>query len=467
MKFKVKELGPIRQAEFEVGELTTVSGLNNTGKTYITHAMFGFLDYFEHHYDIPLSNDKFSTLLRDGKVILDLKRVHDERGRHVSKAASRYSKEIADIFGSSDALFENTEVEVSDLPQNSKLAEISYQTRWGTKERPVVEVRKEKGSTELIVSLLIETDAEDTAPVDFSRHFISRAIKDIVFGGVIPKPFVSSAERTGAAIFQKELDFTRNRLIEVLGNKSAKFSPFDLLSPFKGKYPVAVRKNVDFIRELSSLTNRESFLHREHPEVLAQFGSIIGGDYAVDKDGDVRFVPAGSRVKLALVESSSAVRSLLDIGFYLRHLAQPGHLLVVDEPELNLHPENQRKIARLFARLVNLGMRVFITTHSDYIIKEFNTLLMLNQPLAHLAPIMTEEGYCKAELLKANQIRSFTAITDMVLLDGGKRRTNCLTLVPAQITQSGGIELQSFDSTIQEMNRIQDAIIWGGTDGRE
>ena len=139
--------------------------------------------------------------------------------------------------------------------------------------------------------------------------------------------------------------------------------------------------------------------------------------------------------------------------------------MVIDEPELNLHPENQRKIARLFARLVNLGIRVFITTHSDYIIKEFNTLVMFNQKLEHLSSLLDHEGYSKAELLEADKIRSYMATEAKVLLDGGRRRTNCLTLVPAEVTQSGGIEMQSFDITIEEMNRIQDAIVWGGSDG--
>jgi hypothetical protein len=38
---------------------------------------------------------------------------------------------------------------------------------------------------------------------------------------------------------------------------------------------------------------------------------------------------------------------------------------------------NQLKMARLKVRLVNNGINVFITTHSDYIIKEFNNLLGL------------------------------------------------------------------------------------------
>jgi hypothetical protein len=45
---------------------------------------------------------------------------------------------------------------------------------------------------------------------------------------------------------------------------------------------------------------------------------------------------------------------------------------------IRLHPENQRLITQVLANLVNIGIKVFITTHSDYIIKEFSTLIMLN-----------------------------------------------------------------------------------------
>lgn len=196
---------------------------------------------------------------------------------------------------------------------------------------------------------------------------IEDAVRKIIFGSLIPKPYIVSAERTGAAIFQKELDFTRNRLIDLLGDKEFKLTPLRLLGRFKGEYPIAVRKNVDFIRDIPNITNRESYISKEYPNLLKVFSDIIGGDYNVTKEGEIKYVPAGNkRTKLALVESSSAVRSLLDIGFYLRHIAQKGNLLMVDEPELNLHPANQRRIARLFACLVNIGIKVFITTHSDH-----------------------------------------------------------------------------------------------------
>jgi predicted ATPase len=76
-------------------------------------------------------------------------------------------------------------------------------------------------------------------------------------------------------------------------------------------------------------------------------------------------------------ESSSSVRSLLDLGVYLRCVASVGDLLVIDEPELNLHPQNQRRVARLLARLTNVGINVLVTTHSDCLIKELNLLLLM------------------------------------------------------------------------------------------
>jgi AAA15 family ATPase/GTPase len=222
-----------------------------------------------------------------------------------------------------------------------------------------------------------------------------------------------------------------------------------------------VKSNVDFTRQLESLTKKDSFIAVKHPEILKDFADIIGGEYLVTKNDELYYVPKGTKVKLSMDESSSAVRSLLDIGFYLRHVAAPGDLLMVDEPELNLHPENQRRVARLFARLVNVGVKVFITTHSDYIIKELNTLIMLKQDKARLKEIARQEGYGEEELLEARKVRVYIAEEALVKLDGGVRKTRCNTLVPAEVDSERGIEARSFDATIEDMNRIQEEIVWG------
>jgi ABC-type multidrug transport system ATPase subunit len=156
-------------------------------------------------------------------------------------------------------------------------------------------------------------------------------------------------------------------------------------------------------------------------------------------------------------ESASSVRSLLLIGFYLRHSAKPGDILMIDEPELNLHPKNQRRLARLLARLVNIGLKVFVTTHSDYLVKELNTLIMLNpdgkteEEQERLKAIANKEHYLPEEWLSPEKVRLYVAKKD-------KKKKN--TLVEATITPERGIEVDSFDTTIDEMNQIQEEILF-------
>ena len=251
-----------------------------------------------------------------------------------------------------------------------------------TNRVPVFTYLKGMTSKELIVTLV----AEKTRQINplFVRNAISSIIGNTIFFDSLSTPFISSTERTGATIFRRELNFPRNRLLEAIGRADHKSDPRELLSKPYQDYPIPIEETVGLIHQLEGIAKKQSFIAKEHPEVLKIFAGISGGEYTITQDGQLYYIPEGMRRGLTIIESSSSVRSLLDIGFYLRHIVQKGELLMVDEPELNLHPANQRRIARLFARLVNLGVKVFITTHSDYIVKELNTLIMLKQEKPHL-----------------------------------------------------------------------------------
>ena len=43
MKFHFENLGLLDKAELELADLTIICGENNTGKTYATYAIYGFL----------------------------------------------------------------------------------------------------------------------------------------------------------------------------------------------------------------------------------------------------------------------------------------------------------------------------------------------------------------------------------------------------------------------------------------
>jgi len=460
MKVKVRNLGVLKQAEFTLGDLTIICGGNNTGKTYATYALFGFLFTWQRIFLIEIKDDKIQQLLTDGVIRLDLQEYVKQVDRIVAKGCHAYTQRLPQIFAAPAELFKDTDFQVSLDLKNISFAD-RFERTIGSANTEIFSLIKSEDSTELVVTLLVEKE-KVKIPNEILRSTITDTLKDIIFANLIPRPFIASAERTGAAIFRKELNFARNRLLEEMGQANNNINPMELLFKVYQDYALPIKTNVDFTRQLETIVKKSSFISENHPDVLADFADIIGGKYTVTRNDELYYEPKkGKGIKLSMDQSSSAVRSLLDIGFYLKHEAQIGDLLMIDEPELNLHPENQRRVARLFARLVNIGIKVFITTHSDYIIKELNTLIMLNHDQPHLKRIAEEEGYRQAELISSEKIKVYIAEEALIVLEGKTRKTKCQTLTPADIDPEMGIEARSFDATIETMNRIQEAIVWG------
>lgn len=92
------------------------------------------------------------------------------------------------------------------------------------------------------------------------------------------------------------------------------------------------------------------------------------------------FQKDGIQVPLSAISSGIAELSPLDLLLSQGSL-QPGHWLMIDEPEAHLHPENQRRVATLLVRLVRAGVRVLCTTHSDLILHQISNHLLLGEAI--------------------------------------------------------------------------------------
>ncbi|MEI6708071.1 MAG: AAA family ATPase [Methylococcales bacterium] len=457
MKIEIKNLGALKQAEFTLGDMTILCGSNNTGKTYATYALFGFLSYWHKQSSIDISNQEIDLLFNEGVIHINIDDYISRVPEILNRVCENYTKSLPDIFATSEEKFKESQFKVTIISDDIQPIK-NYEQHIKAGNADVLTISKTED--DFVITLLVEKGKLKVLR-DAIESTINNALNYIIFENLFPKPFIASAERTGAAIFRKELNFAYNRLLEEM-NQDKNIDPRKLLFKVYQDYALPVKENVDFTRRLETTAKKNSFIKNECPEILSDFADIIGGEYTVTSNDELYYIPKGKRIKLTMDESSSAVRSLLDIGFYLKHIAKKGDLLMIDEPELNLHPENQRRVARLLARLVNLGIKVFITTHSDYIVKELNTLIMLNHDKPYLKNIAEQEGYKPEELISVSQIKVYIAEKALVKLDGGSRKTLCQTLTPIDIDPELGIEARSFDATIETMNRIQEAIVWGG-----
>ena len=467
MKIKVKNLGVLKQAEFELGDFTIICGENNTGKTYATYALFGFLSTWRSFFEMEIGEDKVKDLMTKGKTSINIIDYVEKIQDFVDQGCQKYTQKLPNIFATNKEKFQDSSFqviieakEIFQIKNNIKKTKFNQQASFA--EGFFILLTKSLGSNDIIVNFF-DNFFDNKKVFDariFDRH-ISVILQRIFFPIIFHEPFIISSERTGSAIFRKELNFARSKLLEQMSREDSSSNLRGILSNAYEDYALPIKTNLNFLENLSGISKNNSFIVENHPDILNYFADIIGGKYTINDNDQLYYEPKGKRLKLPMDESSSAVRSLLDLGFYLRHCAEPGDLLMIDEPELNLHPENQRRVARLLARLVNLGIKVFITTHSDYIIKELNTLIMLNHDKPHLKRIAEVEGYQQSELLNADQIKVYIAEEAPVLLDGKTRKTKCQTLTPADIDREMGIEARSFDKTIDTMNRIQSAIVWG------
>ncbi|RKZ50946.1 MAG: hypothetical protein DRR16_23400 [Candidatus Parabeggiatoa sp. nov. 3] len=278
------------------------------------------------------------------------------------------------------------------------------------------------------------------------KIFASKRIVPVVkISDFLPQSiYFFPAERTAINLLAKEVfrqkvaimdDFSQKLLAEEDLETVIKSLQKDHFIP---RYPLAISDYLSFINDLGYITRNESHFadFADEIEALLQ-GQILVSDY-----GDIQFTPQNSQHLLELHISSSLVKSLSGLVLYFRHLAQQGDVIMIDEPELNLHPDSQRVVASLFAKAVNKGFKVILSTHSDYIIKEFNNLIMLNQASEK---DIAELGYEREAVLDKEKVGAYLFSEN--------------TVEPIEVSEMG-LTIKTIDATIDALDNTMESIYY-------
>ncbi len=445
-KFLFKNLGPIKEAELELGDLTIIAGRNNTGKTYVAYALYGFLQKWSSTINLDAVPSRtfirfFMEFIRQEakgsghlKLPTDKDALQKLRKKTIDQAARAYSEnDLRDVFSADVEAFKNASFKV--LPGDPPDIDIE---RF---EHPSASLNRE--GDEWILSLKggfssLERWSRDVFTLVFSYM-------EIVFPEMFFFPLILTSERFGISLFHRELDFARSemvgRLQQMAFNDSEKGdgsrSAYNLIEEASSRYAHPIQDNLNFTRAIPDMAKLKSGLYEQkrHDDIKR----MMQGYFRVE-NGGVRLVSTARKEKrfnIPLYRASSSARELSDMYFYMRHVAQEGQLLMVDEPEAHLDTANQIEMARLLARLAREGVKVLVTTHSDYIVKEINNLIMLSQPFQNKEAVIKRLGYGEDDYLHPDQVRAYIAE------DGSLSRCE---------TNPYGIEYKNFDTTIDDIN---------------
>lgn len=448
--FSIQNLGNLERGEIEVKPLTLLCGPNNTGKTWVMYTIYGFLNNRDVNSFVGI--DQIITDLKENGILeFNLEEWLRKNFKSTLNSIEKTIKsKLPSIFSSDNTLFENSSfrwnVDLDEILERNKASSFEFEFSLGSKQLHAFKAIKAKDSQ--VISMTLIKDL----PKELLDDVISSLIYSYLLGKNIQQQsaFLIPAERNGLHLFYRELSSRRTALLhhasrdeldlhlllkDVLGSKYAK--------------PIA-----DYIDWLNDLTNiKKNAEKNKYHDLAEEVKKLIGGKYNIDAEGNITFVPKKKRggptvPKMELHLSSSTAKSLFGLWFYLEYQAKEESILMIDEPELNLHPSNQRLVARLIAKMVNMGLKIVVSTHSDYFVRELNSLIMLGENQG--------DQTVKSQLLRKYSIDSESLLTKdkigaYVFEDG---------LLKSMEVNNEGIIAKTFDEQINALNDSSDEIYY-------
>ena len=447
----------------ELGDLTIIAGHNNTGKTYLTYTLYGFLkmwagwpgaeEYFigdsgrnSERAQYPDLKALATEAIEKGQAewARPLSVFHQERQAVMKTLLRTFSKDaIASIFSSKPEAFDRSSfhVELDDSVEPPHEITVDISSKY-TNDRFVI--------SQIDDTLVIRYNGESQKSSLTSRaSFVFAHAYLVSLFPEFPTPHIFSAERFSITLFHKELDFTKNRLVDMLqkmGDSKNKedFSPFDLIEKTTSRYAQPIKDNIDYTRGLSEIKKKKSAFYED--KFFDDIKKMMKASYVISTDDEIRFKSVARKegFDMPLYRASSSARGFLDLYFFLRHKVHKRHLIIIDEPEGHLDTANQILLARLLARLVRSGLKVLITTHSDYLIKEINNLIMLDSIKDRSAlPSKLFRKYATEDRLAASSVRAY-------LTEGN-------SLTPCEIDKFG-IGMPMFEQVIDDINDVSNEL---------
>lgn len=132
----------------------------------------------------------------------------------------------------------------------------------------------------------------------------------------------------------------------------------------------------DFLSELIEIEpNYKSSFFKMGQELES---GILHGSVDVDMEssGYPELIYRTAAGDFPLTRTSSMVSELAPIVIYLKQILTTRDLLFIEEPEAHLHPTSQVLLAKVIAALVNAGLQIGLTTHSEFFLQQLNNSIV-------------------------------------------------------------------------------------------
>ncbi len=432
----MRNLGHVEEASIRLGAITVITGKNNSGKTLVSSALASFLSS-----ESPVaSTGHFSRKSITGKEseITITEEIGDVFWKTICKQATGAIRDSLPEFWIDESFSATVN---STIPWDSiKAQSLTWKYLDGLKLR--------KNVDSLVV--YVDLTSMESQP---SVNELATRLREFLGAIIRPRVAVFSPDRAGIIEFLEEILAARN---------SAHVASSDDGTVNSFRHSPSIESNIVESMKLKRMSVQDMAYRAGLPEAngqvlksaIAAFADVMSGRIKrSSKSGVIVYCPSSNpKYEIPLSLASSSIKALALLDGYIRSRARVGDYLILDEPELHLHPEKQRAFAQAMVILAHFGIKIFVTTHSDYLIRELNNICLL-----------TQHGEGATRIFgKGDPIRLDPSDFNCYIMEEVAPKDDKGPLFQAQLVPWNnlyGLEKSAFDTTLEAMNLITEEAV--------
>ena len=354
MKLTINNIGKLKNAEVVIDGITVITGENDTGKSTVGKVLWSVFNGF-YEIDEKVYNEKVSEL---EKIIDEIIK------ENVYKNLSTDYNSFFEIFNST-----REKIAIEFLKKNKNYSE---------DEIKIIINNYKK-------DLKIENISNFVQEINETLKISDKEIIKVIVSRIMNKEFhnqinaVFSKEKMNIGeislkIKDKEIDLKieNNEILDVqnyfLINKETMYidNPFILDSyDFEDEnHQTHLATNVFSENENSVIS--EIKVKKKLNNIYQKLNSVLSGEILENKNS--KFVYRKNGEDIDLKNLSTGLKTFAIIKMLLQNgTLEENGTIILDEPEIHLHPEWQLKFAELIVLLQKeFGMHILLTTHSPY-----------------------------------------------------------------------------------------------------
>ena len=407
MDLIIKNLGAIEDVKIALDKRFYVFvGYNNSGKTHLSQILWSLFD----NEIIRNFTDKQSydeLILADGKFELN----ENFLDKMLTDFANYIKVDVLpELFNISKDHFLIDNTEISFQYELNQILNKESKSSIMVNGQEFFHANKSPDSNIIEVSLHNEDNMDDI-PDKIKTSFLneSNVLLNFILSICLGRhhEFYLPASRLFYPIFyqyiykveKEKREEMSKKLLSLLEQKNVAEFKLDSLVSFRSQYT----KSMDELFSKLYHLKADSSIKDDYNYFIEQVKTLLGGDVIIKKTEGIAPIEfqldLGDEKHLDMYLTSSSINQLTTLLLYFKYwVSEENNFLLVDEPEENLHPENQVKLTEILLKFASKNEnRVLVTTHSPLITNVINNFI-------NLGSLKEQENFNLSQFLQNNEI---------------------------------------------------------------